>query len=417
MADINYAQYQTNPLANINQGIQTAAQVMQLGQDIKQNQIKEDFKNDFSEYIKTPSSDKLLAMQVKYPQMSQAFEPLIKKMNKDQLDTELSASSQMINALNAGDTTTANSILDNHIQAAKNAGQNITTLDRIKTSLANDPTRTKAYLEFTMANLMGADKYKNWVDAQGETQKIQQEAQLFPSKKEEQEAQAKQAQIKAKYLEPQTLADIQKTNVDIQKLYNDMDIDKQKVKIDAMKAAYQKEDNQLKREELGLKIQEQTEKLNTEAREKASSANAAYTSTENALNTIDRALNTSKATVNAAHGPVSSVLPTLSQDVADYEATIQTLSSQAFLSQISAMKGMGALSDAEGKKLEAGMQSLSLKQSPEQMKTNLSEMKKLINKARDNISSKYGIKAPSQERPFLNPSNQEIDALLKKYGG
>lgn len=50
-------------------------------------------------------------------------------------------------------------------------------------------------------------------------------------------------------------------------------------------------------------------------------------------------------------------------DAADTEALVNTLSSQGFLTSIQQMKGMGALSDAEGKKISSAIASLDSKQS------------------------------------------------------
>jgi GH24 family phage-related lysozyme (muramidase) len=60
---------------------------------------------------------------------------------------------------------------------------------------------------------------------------------------------------------------------------------------------------------------------------------------------------------------------------------IDTLGSQAFLSQIPNIKGMGQLSNAEGEKLQAALQNFTRKQSEKQFRDNLAEANRLLTKA------------------------------------
>lgn len=68
----------------------------------------------------------------------------------------------------------------------------------------------------------------------------------------------------------------------------------------------------------------------------------------------------------------SSILPVVpGTAAADARAMVETLKSQTFLSQIGEMKGMGALTDAEGAKLTTSISSLDLRQSDEQLRKSL----------------------------------------------
>ena len=137
------------------------------------------------------------------------------------------------------------------------------------------------------------------------------------------------------------------------------------------------------------------------------------------LNTADRIIGTPRGVVESATGPISSRMPTLSQDTADFESLIENLDAQAFLSQIPQMKGTGALSENEGKKLAAALQSLSLKQSPGQLVGNVKEMQRLMLKARKNLADKFGMpeNVPDTPAAAQSTSAADIDALVKKYGG
>lgn len=164
-----------------------------------------------------------------------------------------------------------------------------------------------------------------------------------------------------------------------------------------LEARMRKEDNELKRQDLQLKIEEQQQKLldakrnkETVANEKEAGLESARMNVDNMLNTVARVVKTPQSVIESATGPVDQMLPTLSQDTADFEELVTTLGSQAFLSQIPLIKGMGQLSNAEGEKLQAALQNFSLRQSPKRLKENLAEAQRLLMKARANIAKQYG---------------------------
>jgi hypothetical protein len=74
------------------------------------------------------------------------------------------------------------------------------------------------------------------------------------------------------------------------------------------------------------------------------------------------------------------------------------------------------LSDAEGKKLAAALQSFSLRQSPEQLLSNVKEAQRIMLDSRKRLASKYGVPDTVPNTPAAAPGGNDIDALLKKYG-
>ncbi len=75
------------------------------------------------------------------------------------------------------------------------------------------------------------------------------------------------------------------------------------------------------------------------------------------------------------------------------------MGSQAFLAQIPKIRGTGSLSENEGNKLQASLQNLSLKQSPERLQDNINEAVRLLTKARENIVIRSGMSAPPVDTP------------------
>lgn len=173
-----------------------------------------------------------------------------------------------------------------------------------------------------------------------------------------------------------------------------------------LEAQMKREDNDMKKQDLQLKIQEQQQKLadlskqkETAANEKVAGLESARSNLDNMLNTLARVENTDMSVIENATGPIDQMVPTLRQSTADFEELVGTLGSQAFLSQIPLIKGMGQLSNAEGEKLQSALQNFSLRQSPERLKENLAEARRLLTKARANIAKQYGAPETKPDTP------------------
>ncbi len=185
-----------------------------------------------------------------------------------------------------------------------------------------------------------------------------------------------------------------------------------------LEAQMRKEDNNLKREDLQLKIQEQQQKLadmaqqktNT-SREKDAELNQAYFSMDNMLNTVERIKKSPK--LDSVVGTVQGRMDAYVDDEA--AATIRLidgLGSQAFMAMVPSLKGMGALSNAEGDKLAASLQNLSRVTSEGAFRENLSEVERLIGKSRSFLSKKYGKPETAPDTPAAR-NEQDIFA---EYG-
>lgn len=203
--------------------------------------------------------------------------------------------------------------------------------------------------------------------------------------------------------------DAEKLKIDQSKLaleQGKFDFDKEQAKLDRMQKYQTSTADELKRQELQLKIDEQQRKIDenkakaeTAKNEKSAQLESARMNLDNMLNTISRVESTDAGVIADATGPIDQMLPTLSQDTADFEELVGTLGSQAFLSQIPLIKGMGQLSNTEGEKLQAALQNFSLRQSPERLKENLAEARRLLNKARENIAKQYGAENTTPDTP------------------
>lgn len=83
-------------------------------------------------------------------------------------------------------------------------------------------------------------------------------------------------------------------------------------------------------------------------------------------------------------GPIDGLIPNApGTKGADFEARLDTLKAQTFLPQVAALRGTGALSDAEGKKLSDSVGALSTKMSEEAFRKSLAEVRATLQAAKD----------------------------------
>lgn len=336
-------------------------------------------------------------------------------LDKGQQQSELSYNMQVMSALKANPQVGID-LLNQRAEAAKNGGKmdQYQVYNAMAQAAQKDPLAVANHVGILTAAVPGAkDALEGFTKIGGE----QRAADLHPALVAKGQSEAQTKAVEAKYADSMAAQDLAKKGWDITKLQEDIKINKFNSQIAAMNAATAKETNALKRDELRLQIQDKIEKRDSAIREKAADVESARADMDNFLNTADRILKTPKSVVGNATGPMDARIPTMRDSTADFEALVETLGSQAFMAQIPKMKGTGALSEGEGKKLQASLQNLSLTQSPEQLISNVTEAARLIQKGRSLLAKKAGIPDTVPDTPSAAPAGGDIEALLKKYGG
>ena len=382
-------------------------------------------------------------------------------MTGEQQQTRLTQSGQIFSALKAGQPEIAKNLLKDQAVALKNSGRenDAKAAETYLQLIDLNPTGAQTTIGLMMAQLPGGKEYLENVDktlgtmraealapsalqksvadadkAVADKEKAVLEAKDTPDRliaeKELREAQAKKATVDAEFAKAKIEADLKQAAATLRKTDSDILIDKENARIAALNAAQAKETNNLKRQELQQKIDDAKEKRDATDREQQALVSNQVADIDNFLNTAQRIKNTPKDIIKSATGPVASRLPTLSADVSDFEALVEALGSQAFIAQIPKIKGTGSLSEKEGDKLQASLQTLSLKQSPERLIENVDEAVRLLTKVRGNIGLKYGVKEPALDVPSALqiivqlpngqsakfPTQADADAFKKKAG-
>jgi hypothetical protein len=109
-----------------------------------------------------------------------------------------------------------------------------------------------------------------------------------------------------------------------------------------------------------------------------------------------------------------SALPTIpGSKSADFEARLDTLKAQSFLPQVEQLKGAGALSDAEGKKLSDSVGALSIKMSPEAFRKSLAEIRTSFAAARDRVATAQSVAGAT--RPAASAGSPAVGTVQQGY--
>ena len=309
---------------------------------------------------------------------------------KEQQRQELLFGGQVFAALRSGDRETANSMLLQKADAARNGGDGAQAkaYENAAEMAAISPDRAELFIGSTLAALPGGKDFIANVTGQSE---LRTNEAMAPGKIAKAIADGKIQEIKAQYQEQQEKAEIalkgaQGTAAKASAGASYASARKSLVEIDRIKLLSPAE---------RAKLVAETNKLDAEAAAKRGEVGA-----PGALDAGQRVLDTVSSLrgmgggdfkiLGDVAGPVRGKLPTLTGSSADAESAIETLKSQVFLQQIKNMNGMGALSVSEGDKLTASVANLSLTQSPQQLQKNIEYIEETTRKAMAKMQSMGG---------------------------
>jgi hypothetical protein len=150
-----------------------------------------------------------------------------------------------------------------------------------------------------------------------------------------------------------------------------------------------RETNELKRQELEAKLEANKAKQEQGKRDAVAKQESTIARFDNALSTINKI--ESSPGFGAAVGarmPFVDQLP--GSEAQETIGLIDTLKSQSFLNEISQMKGMGALSNAEGAKLESAISSLNRDMKEDAFKRSLQSIRDYFTVAKERARKQMG---------------------------
>lgn len=417
-----------NYMLNLPNPTESVLQAMQLRQGMQQQQAQaqelrynEQMQADLATLAEDPTPGAVARMMVRYPQLSEQFERGYNALSAEQQQATLNETSSIYAALLNEDTDLAERMLTEKADALRNSGQEgrANVIDDLTELLRVSPESARTSIGLQLAATMGADDFTETFTA---LQRERAQARLDPSELTEAQARAQTAAVEARFAESKAVSDLERQGWDILKLQNDIGISNQNAEIAQQRLALEAETNDLRRQELEQQIAEAEAARDETVRARAAELESARANIDNMLSTADRILNIPMRDLRDAAGAydtsfVGRAMDMFDQDVANTRALFENFDAQAFLSQIPLLKGLGALSDAEGKKITAALQNFSLTQSPDQLLQNVTEAQRLLLKARQNLANEYGVPDSVPDTPFAEPTPEEIDQILQQYLG
>ena len=175
-------------------------------------------------------------------------------------------------------------------------------------------------------------------------------------------------------------------------------------------------DRQIARETNSLKLDELRQKQ-ADVQKKAEIARADRQATaQGAVDTFSTALDSLGEIEKSPGLPkavgVRSAFPTVpGSDAANFEARLDTFKAQTFLPMVASLKGMGALSDAEGKKLSDAVGALSPKMSEDAFRSSIGKIRTQLESKLGTVKKQFDYQdpeAPAAQQPQQQNGYQSL---------
>lgn len=171
-----------------------------------------------------------------------------------------------------------------------------------------------------------------------------------------------------------------------------------------------RETNQIKLDELKQKqadVRQKAEIARADRQAAAQGAVDTFSTALDSLNEIEQSPGLSKAV------GIRSAFPTVpGSDAANFEARLDTFKAQTFLPMVQSLKGMGALSDAEGKKLSDVVGALSPKMSEKAFRESIGKIRNQLESKLSTVKKQFDYQEPVQNMPGKqSPAGSNFSSL------
>lgn len=166
-----------------------------------------------------------------------------------------------------------------------------------------------------------------------------------------------------------------------------------------------RESNQIKLDELKQKqvdVRQKAEVARADRQAAAQGAVDTFSTALDSLGEIEQSPGLAKAV------GVRSAFPTVpGSDAANFEARLDTFKAQTFLPMVASLKGMGALSDAEGKKLSDAVGALSPKMSEPAFRSSIGKIRTQLESKLGTVKKQFDYQEPAAQPQAQTQSQQQ----------
>lgn len=386
---------------------QAAQQQQQIIRDLltKQNPTADDYANAS---ILLPSS------------MREQVEQAWKMRNTAQQESAIKDLSQSYSAILSGRPDLAVQQLQTKADAMEKAGVDPAQVQALRTSaqgIQQNPRMGAVIIHGMLSYMPGGDKVLAGLSTAGQENRAQAQAP------------AALTSANAKAVTDQAQANVapERAALEVRNLAEDAETKAAQREIARLDTQIKQANSETQRGELVLKRDELQQKLDEKKTAKAEAEQSKMDSIDRSLQTVD-AIAKHPAITGFFFGPgtvagkVSQYVP--GSDRKDLQGLVDTLTSQQFLTSIKEMQGMGALSDAEGKRIASAVASLDLDQSAGAFKNALGVVRSTLEKARNkavgsgNLPTTAGAGGFVMKHPqFGNVTENDINRLMASQPG
>lgn len=392
---INLPNYGEVAFDGLQQGLKTAiafgAQDMANQKAEIEARYAKQMQDDFATVAANPirSTDDLVNLTLKYPDKAEQIKQSYDMLDATKQQAAFKTASRLYVGANSGRFDVVESILDTEISGYENAGETETAnyLKQMKTLAQNNPEAFKNLTGFTLAST-APDKFKDILGATDQHEMLPEEINLKKAQTDKTKAEAEKTETETLWYGDKTQAEIDDKNSQIEDRKTGRVLEQQKM--------------QLQNDQFYAKLDQDQqlayEKLNQEERKQARAMAAAKETPIQRVERVEKAQNFADVAKNAA-----GTAQLAAQLVNDYKALgdatgagvwnmarraipgtaeynfsrrVEALKSQAFLISAEKMRGLGSLTESEGKKLENAIASLDLNQSTDQVARSIAEVAK-----------------------------------------
>ena len=414
MQPFNYMLDLPNPNQNMLQAVQLGQGIQNVQAQQSNLQASEQMQADLATLAENPSPAAITQMMIRYPQLSEQFGRVYNNMSSERQQAQINQASDLYSTIQSGNIELAENMLLERAEAYRNSGmeQQAQVQEDLAQVVRHSPESALVTAGLMLASTMGPEQFTaTFTGLQNERR----EAARAPAELTEAQANARSAAVAADFAEAETVAELERQGWDIWKIQEDAAVARENTRIATLNAELNAEENELRRQEIQQRIEDAQVARDQTIREQTAELQSARSNIDNFLSTADRILATPENVMENAMGPVSSRVLTTRQETADFEELITNIDAQAFLSQIPNMRGLGALSDAEGLRVTRALQNFSLRQSPGQLRENIEEAQRLMLKARRYLAEEYGMPDTMPDTPFVQTDPTDVEALVEQY--
>lgn len=351
-----------DPFSAATQGLQIGASIEQLRQQredrarkLEQDKRLQEQQSAMQErvmsFIDRPTAQGAMALSaLMSPDQAKSIREGWDLLDKDTQRGRLEVVGQALTALKLGKSDIAIDLFRQYGEAARNSGDEETAraYDTYAELTGSSPEGVMANLSGMIAPLPGGNEM---------LENVFKEAKL-PGEVREGEAKATTAEAEAKYAEPKILQDMEKTGWDIKKIKQDVEFRPLELNLRRLEALTARENAGLKRQALQLKVDDARRQYEQAVSDRLAEAQSAQ------INIVDMRQSVSDLRSHPGFSSLfgASIVPGArfvpGTDTAGAEAQLESLKARAFVLGSQKMRGLGALGEKEGAKIEAALASL-----------------------------------------------------------